>query len=197
MKKIKGYITPEELTGALLLLDNAQDRFILVAIYNGIAGKNSMSELLQLKTKSVDFNRKTITLTNRVIKMDSILEKATKDAIKQTISFIEIRKGVGKCCEEIELNMESPYVLKIRPRYTNMWGLDAMSYGGFRTRFSVIKEKCGINVNASELETSGIINSLLAEKKEWTVLDIEYTLRSSNIQTNAYRIYTLIKEINA
>ena len=45
-------------------------------------------------------------------------------------------------------------------------------------------------------KTSGIINKMLKKKSDWTVLDVEFWLRINNIKVNAYRIYTMIKEIN-
>lgn len=196
MKKVKGYVSLDELKKDLLLLDNAQDRFIVMAIYNGIAGKNNMTDLLNLKVSDVNFKNKTITTTDKIVKMDFDLEKATRDAIEQKTLYTEGKGNVNNN-EEIELNMDSPYVIKVRPRATNKNGLEPMKYNGLRTRFVSIREKCGLDVSASELETSGVINQLLAEKKEWTVLDIEFMLRMKNIKANAYRIYSIIKEINS
>lgn len=195
MKKIKGYIRFEELKNAIRLLDNAQDRFILVAIYNGIAGKSNMEDLLNLKVEDVDFENHTITLKNRVVMMDELLEKTTREAIEQT-TLISESESVH-ATEEIELNMESPYVIKVRPRAINLWGLEPMKYSGFRGRFYTIKEKTGLEVNASELETSGLINELLREKSDWKVLDIEFELRLRNKKFSAYRLYSIIQEIGS
>lgn len=197
MKIVKGYITSEELNKVLLLLDNPQDRFIVIAVYRGIAGKNNMSELLNIKTKDVNFNNHTITLEDRVVTMDKQLEKATKEAINQSVLYVETRNGNGSCKEELYLNMDSPYLIKTRPSTTNKNGLDPMKYGGFRSRFAAIRQKAGLEVNASQLETSGVVNQLLSEKKDWTVLDVEFALRMKNIKANAYRIYSIIKEVTS
>lgn len=195
MKKVKGYISLEELKKILLLVDNAQDRFIIMAIYNGIAGKSNMSELLNLKVEDVNFKNKTIKTMDKIIRMDSILEKVTREAIEQKIYYTESKGSVNNN-EEIEFNMDSPYIIKVRPISTTKNGLEPMKYGGFRTRFVTLRRKTGLDVTASELETSGIINGLLAEKKDWTVLEIDFALRMKNIKANAYRIYSIIKEIN-
>ena len=197
MKIVKGYITSEELNKVLLLLDNPQDRFIVIAVYRGIAGKNNMSELLNIKTKDVNFNNHTITLEDRVVTMDKQLEKATKEAINQSVLYVETRNGNGSCKEELYLNMDSPYLIKTRPSTTNKNGLDPMKYAGFRSRFAAIRQKAGLEVNASQLETSGVVNQLLSEKKDWTVLDVEFALRMKNIKANAYRIYSIIKEVTS
>ena len=194
MKKIQGYIKFEELRKQLLLLDNAQDKFIVLAVYNGIAGKSNMSELLNLKVEDVDFKKHIITVGDREVHMDKEFEKITKEAIEQDVYISEVNSKHG--LEEYELNRESEYVVRIRPKAINNWGLEPMKYGGFRARINAIREKCGLELSASQLETSGIVNGLLTEKKDWTVLDIEFALRMKNIKANAYRIYSIIKEIN-
>lgn len=196
MKKIQGYITFEELKKDLLLLDNAQDRFIILAVYNGITGKNNMSDLLNIKIEDINLKNHTIKLEDRVFEMDKEFEKVVIETINQKVLLIETRNGNGYCQDEIELNMDSPYLIKVRPRAINKNGLEPMKYGGFRARINAIREKCGLELSASQLETSGIVNGLLAEKKDWTVLDVEFALRMKNIKANAYRIYSIIKEIN-
>lgn len=193
MKKIKGYISSEELKKILLLVDNAQDRFLIMAVYNGIAGKNNMSELLSLKVEDVNFKNKTIKTIDKIVHMDSALEKATREAIEQKIYYTESKGNVNNN-EEIEFNMDSPYIVKVRPMATNKNGLEPMKYGGFRTRFVTLR-RTGLDVSASELETSGIVNGLLAEKEDWTVLEVDFALRMKNIKANAYRIYSIIKEV--
>ena len=89
MKNIKGYISREELMEAVETLTNPQDRFILMAIYNGIAGKNNMSDLLGLKVKDVDFENHTITIGDRVVNMDSDFEKVTLDTIEENTYYLE------------------------------------------------------------------------------------------------------------
>lgn len=193
MNKIKGFISREELIGAVKGLTNPQDQFILMAIYNGIAGKNSMSDLLNLKVKDVDFKRKTITIGDRIIIMDSDFEKITLDTIEEKTYYSEsISKHANK---DIEFNAESPYVIKVKPRASNLWGVQPLKYTGFRTKFANITKKCDLEINPSELETSGLINELLKEKENWTVADIQFALKIRNTQFNAFRIYSIMKEI--
>ncbi|MGG7143635.1 hypothetical protein ACQPVP_09235 [Clostridium nigeriense] len=195
MKKINGYITYEELKKDLLLLDNAQDKFILLAIYNGIAGKSGLSELINLKVKDVNFKKHIIKVDNREVLMDKEFEKITKEAIEQDVYVSEVVSKHG--VEEYELNRDSEYVIRIRPKAVNNWGLSPITYNTLRAKIKKISAKAGFEINASQLETSGIVNRLLSEKKEWTVLDIEFELRMKNIKANAYRIYSIIKEITS
>ena len=154
-----------------------------------------MSELLNLKVEDVNFKKHTIKVGDREVHMDKEFEKITKEAIEQRVYYTESKGSVNNN-EEIEFNMDSPYIVKVRPISTTKNGLEPMKYGGFRTRFVTLRQKTGLDVSASQLETSGVVNGLLAEKKDWTVLDIEFALRMKNIKANAYRIYSIIKEIN-
>lgn len=193
MKNIKGYISREELMEAVETLTNPQDRFILMAIYNGIAGKNNMSDLLGLKVKDVDFENHTITIGDRVVNMDSDFEKVTLDTIEENTYYLESdSKHTNK---DVEFNPESPYVIKVRPMASNLWGIQQLKYNGFRAKFKSIKTKCDIDISPSELETSGIINELLSQRKDWTVADIQFTLKIKNTPFNAFRLYSIMKEI--
>lgn len=193
MKNIKGYISREELMEAVEILANPQDKFILMAIYNGIAGKSNMSDLLGLKVEDVDFDSHTITIGDRVVNMDSDFEKITLDTIEENIYYLESdSKHTNK---DVEFNPESPYVIKVRPMASNLWGIQQLKYNGFRAKFKSIKTKCDLDISPSELETSGIINELLSEKEEWTVADIQFALKIKNVSFNAFRIYSIVKEI--
>lgn len=193
MEKIKGYVAFEELKKGLSCLENPQDKFIVLAIYNGISGKQ-MADLLNLKVEDVDFKNHDIKIKNKYIKMDELFEEITSRAIKQTTMYSELSTGHG--VEEIELNMESPYVIKVRPRAMNLWGLEPMKYSGFRVRFATIVSKMGLEISATELETSGVLNRLLKKNRPLTVLDIEYELRKNNENYSSYRLYSKLREIN-
>ena len=193
MKNIKGYINREQLMDAVGVLTNPQDQFILMAIYNGIAGKNNMSDLLSLKVKDVDFEKHIITVGDRIIPMDVEFEKITLETITEKFYYSEsTSKHANK---DTEFNQESPYVIKVKPRASNQWGIQPLLYTGFRTKYKNIKTKCDLDISPSELETSGIINELLGERKDWTVADIQFALKIRNTPFNAFRLYSIMKEI--
>lgn len=195
MKKVVGYVTEKELKDVLNKLENAQDKFIVYAIYNGIAGKNNLSELTNLKVEDVDFKKHIIHVDGREVFMNPEFEKITKDTIKQKTYVNEIQSKHS--IQEYELNSASAYVIKVRPRANTNNGLDPMKYEGIRSKLKSITSRTGLSATASQLETSGIINILLEQKKDWTVLEIEFENRKKNININSYRIYSIIKEINS
>lgn len=195
MKKVKEYISKEELMKGVLKLDNAQDKFMLVAIFYGIAGKRDLSELTNLKREDVNFQTKTITLkeSERIIEMDDFLEKITKEAINQKVYYVEKTSKHG--IEEIALNMACPYIMKPRPRSTNKNGLAPFSYSGMKYKYRNVCAEAGFDLSPNQLETAGVVDSLLKIKKEWTSLDIEFYLRVNNIKLNAYRVYKILKSV--
>lgn len=195
MEKIKGYVTELELKKGLAKLDCDQDKFLLLAIYNGITGKSGLSELAKLKVEDINFDKGIVMVEDRIITMDEELKKITKGAIEQKTYATEVFSKFGQ--EEYDLNTDSPYVLRVKPRAVNNWGVEPMTYNGLRTRIARILAKAGLDTTTSQLETSGIVNELLKEKEEWTVMDVEFSLRIKNIKANAYRIYNIIKKINA
>lgn len=194
MGKNKGYVSERELRERLIKLDNALDKFVLMAIYNGIVGKSKMSELTNLKKKAVDFENHVIKLADREVPMDKEFEEITRQAIEQKVYYPEVNSKFAK--EEYELNPASEYVLRVRANVLNKNGTASVSYDALRSKVRNLSARIGLELSASQLETSGIINKMLKEKSDWTVLDVECWLRMNNIKVNAYRIYTIIKDIN-
>lgn len=194
MGKNKGYVSERELRERLIKLDNALDKFVLMAIYNGIVGKSKMSELTNLKKKAVDFENHVIKLADREVPMDKEFEEITRQAIEQKVYYPEVNSKFAK--EEYELNPASEYVLRVRANVLNKNGTAPVSYDALRSKVRNLSARIGLELSASKLETSGIINKMLKEKSDWTVLDVECWLRMNNIKVNAYRIYTIIKDIN-
>ena len=194
MEKSKGYVSERELREGLIKLDNALDKFILMAIYNRIVGKSGMSDLINLKKKDVDFKNHFIKVGKWQVPMDKNFEKITKEAIEQEYYYLEVNSSY--VAEGYNLNNDSEYVLRTRPKSRNKNGTAPLNYDGLRNKVRGLCAKAGLELNVSQLETSGIINKMLKKKSDWTVLDVELWLRINNIKVNAYRIYTIIKDIN-
>ena len=188
-------ITKKELEELVNKLDNGIDKFILLGFYYGLNGSASYKEqLLNLEVDSVDFENKKINLPDsREVLMDALLEKVCKEAINQKI-YVKLGNK-GGTNEDYLLNPDSKYVIKVKPIASNLWGIQPLKYTGFRTKYANIRKKCDLEVNPSELETSGLINELLAERKDWTVADIQFALKIRNTPFNAFRLYSIMKEI--
>lgn len=153
-----------------------------------------MSELTNLKKKAVDFENHVIKLADREVPMDKEFEEITRQAIEQKVYYPEVNSKFAK--EEYELNPASEYVLRVRANVLNKNGTAPVSYDALRGKVRNLCARIGLELSASQLETLGIINKMLKEKSDWTVLDVEFWLRMNSIKVNAYRIYTMIKDIN-
>ena len=125
--------------------------------------------------------------------MDADFEKITLETVTEKIYYSESTSKYAN--KDVEFNPESPYVIKVKPIASNLWGIQPLKYTGFRTKYANIRKKCDLEVNPSELETSGLINELLAERKDWTVADIQFALKIRNTPFNAFRLYSIMKEI--
>lgn len=193
----KGIITKKDLLNVIEMLDNEQDKFILMALFNGIAGKQAQ-DLLNLKRTDIDFKNKTINLPDRVIKMDDYFCEITKKAIEQKkYTLISLDFSKGTVIETYEL-ANSPYIVKVRPYKRNNMGMDVLSYGGFRTRFGTICKFLDLDVTISSLEKSGIINRMIEENAGDTVRDIEKWLKNNKIKMErflAFRLYKNAKDM--
>ena len=90
-------------------MDKTLDKFILIAIYNGIAGKSKMLELFNLKKKAVDFKNHVIKLDDRKVPMDKDFEEIARQTVEWVI--IWYIKELQLQIQEITdcLTMESQY----------------------------------------------------------------------------------------
>ena len=190
--KSKGYMKKEELIDIINMLDSDQDKFILMALFNGIAGKQ-LSELINLKINQVDLDKGIINLDDRVVYMDEDFKKITRAAIEQ-------KKGIVISCDEFSLskleydfNMDSEYVIKVRPYYKNNYGLSTISYAGIRTRLYDIGDYLGVDIIASSIEKSGYLYRMDKAGKEWTVAKAREWSKKEGIKVDGNNLLKLYK----
>lgn len=190
MKKLKVIITKDELMEIIREIVNAQDKFIVMALFNGISGED-MVEIRELKVSDVDFENNTITLPNRKIKMDAQFMEITKEAIAQR-TYLNKSSDSIYATEKFDFNMDSEYILKSKPNSKNNFGNREMAYQALRTRV----KRLGLPVNPKDLIDSGMIHRLLKIQPVYTVAEVETTLKKLGYKMSAYRVYSLLNEIN-
>lgn len=189
----KGIITKKELLDVIDLLDNEQDKFILMALFNGIAGKQAQ-DLLNLKSTDIDFKNKTINLPDRIVEMDDQFCEITKKAIEQKkYTVISFDFSCGTVIETYKF-ANSPYIIKVRPYKRNNMGVDTLSYAGLRARFGTICKFLDLDVTISSLEKSGIINRMIEENAGETVRDIENWLKKNKLKMERFLAFRLYKK---
>ncbi|MGL5715325.1 MAG: hypothetical protein ACRCX2_20070 [Paraclostridium sp.] len=189
----KGVICKKDLMGMIELLDNAQDQFILMALFYGINGKQA-SDLLNLKISDIDFEKNTITLPEKTIHMNTEFARIAKDAIKQEDYIIVSLDMAGGAVVETYKLPKSPYMVKVRPYKKNNMGMDVISYNGFRTRFGTLCKFLDLDVTISSLEKSGIIDKMIEENIGGTVREIEDWLKKNNLKMERFLAFRLYKK---
>ena len=190
----KGLIKKSELIEIIEVLDSDQDKFILLALFNGIAGKQ-MTDLINLKKKDVDLNAGTITLSDRVVVMDDYFKKIAKNAMEQTHGIVISLSEDLPCVVEYEYNDKCENVIKVRPYSKNNNGLNPMSYNGMRTKIKDILDYIGLDSTVASIEKSGYLHKLNEVKCKKTVGAVEEFVKKNKIKVDGYNLFRLYKEL--
>ena len=184
---IDNLITREELDLLVNELENPQDQFILYALFHGIYGKRA-EELRYLTIDQVDLKKQTITLENRVVKMDKEFTEITASAIEQS-SYYLTHFSNGARVEKAEFNMSCKYVIKQRMIAKNNNGLDVITYDGFRARLKKISKVLGFNVTCDSLVKSGYAYTVNQSGLKATYDNIERLKREHKMVTSIVTLY--------
>ena len=194
MKKIKVTITKDEVVEITNELVNAQDKFIILALFNGIMGED-MIELRELKVKDIDFEKNIINVAGREVEMDAKFASIAKEAIKQKTYIFQNSDSIH-ASEDYEINTDSEYVVRVKPTEKNNQGLDSISYSGLRARARKILESIGVKeITPQTLVTSGAIHKLLSIKPVWKQLEVGEQLSKLGYKLSARRIYVMLNKI--
>ena len=140
---MKDIITKKELEEIINKLENGIDKFIIAGFYYGLNGSSNYKEqLLNLKADCVDFEKETINLPDgRIVKMDKLLKRVTKEAIEQKI-YIKMGSQ-GRTNEDYFLNSNNPYIIKPKPNKINHNGTSPLGTRGVKHRISAISSYTG------------------------------------------------------
>ena len=184
------YIDKETLYDLVEYLDSYQDAFILLAIWNGIAGKQ-MIDLRELTVNSINLEERTITVGDRIIHMDDKFYEITEMAIHQQYGCALSASGIYGANGEFTYNPKCSYVLKVRPYKSNRQGLDSMTYNGFRTRVRNIMKYLNLDMTINELEKSGYLYRLKQKQDRYSYSEMKHTLKDMQIPCEVYNMLTL------
>lgn len=185
----KGIYSKIEVEMAIENLINPIDKFIVMAIYNGISG-NRFIELLHLKKSNIDFKKSTICVDDKTIYMDDVFKKITMDALNQKEYAYFTTDGLIKY---YDLNTSSEYVIKSKPLKRNKNGLEPMGVEGFKTRFKNVVASIGLETTIGTLEKSGYIEKMHSIKKDWKVEEVRELTRTEKMNVEAYNLLRLYK----
>lgn len=194
---MKDIITKKELEEIINKLENGIDKFIIAGFYYGLNGSSNYKEqLLNLKADCVDFEKETINLPDgRVIKMDELLKRVTKEAIEQKI-YIKMGNQ-GRTNEDYILNSSSPYIIKSKPTKLNNNGLIPLKEIGLRQRILAISNYTGKKMTQSSLKVSGVYELLKNENKYWSIPKATEFLKEHGMSIRKDNLLLILRELNA
>lgn len=149
------YYSKKDIKILLDKIDNEQDKFFILAIYNCIKGR-SYEDLAELKVTDINFNKKEIYMNGRTVEMDDYFVEVTKEALKQQIYH---KKGDRANHKEYEINTSSEYVLRPKPCIQTANGLAPFSPNSLP--FKKTEKYIGEKIDIPSLYRSGLINILI------------------------------------
>ncbi|MGL5767610.1 MAG: hypothetical protein ACRCX8_18410 [Sarcina sp.] len=211
-KKIR-YYTKEEMQDICDLFINAQDKFIVYAMFSGILGKG-YKDLLELKVTDVDLDNKIITTpSGKIIGMDDYLLEVTRETIDpvwgMTYYKYMTEETEGTTTGDYKLNECNEYVLKPKPYSKNNDGMDAMKINGIQRRLKKLSEYLNIGLteedshfvlSGTDIYRSGLMHQMKEEEKSynfpysrWTCASLEIWLKENEVKVQAFELYRLYK----
>ena len=198
------FYSKEEVKQIALLTRNAQDRFIIYGLFSGLKG-SKFCELLDLKTKDIDFKHNLIKINNRKIEMDEFMTMIAKDTVNQEIYYKKGEKeNTSKSSMFYELNMHSEYVLKPKPYSKNNKGLKPFSLCGFKTKLEKISADLEGSsfypVLADKLYKSGILYKMKEIEEEtgivWKNKNLDDWKKTEGLIFGTSEILNIYRQMN-
>ena len=179
-------------------LANAQDKFIIYALFSGIRG-NRYSDLVNLKTKDINFDTKEIKLpSGKVIIMDDYLEDILRDITDKEFGayYYKLnRSGYYDINSFYKLNMDSEFVVKVKPTVTNNNGLGCFSFQGLQTRLKGLSKVLNMNLLGVNIYRSGVISRMNESKDSWKQTEILNYLKENECKLTAYETKKAYEEV--
>lgn len=195
------YFTREEIQDVCDLFINAQDKFIVYAMFCGVYGKG-YKDLLELKVDDIDFDNRIITTpSGKTIYMDDYLLDVARDTVDtvwgSTYYKYMTNATEGSTTSEYKLEMSCPYVIKSKPYSKNNNGQDPMKVNGIQRRLIKLAEVSGVNLSGTDIYRSGIMDRMnkieLETGTTWTCASLEAWLKENSIKAQVFELYRLYK----
>ena len=184
------YIKKSELYQRINLLENAQDKFMVLAIYHGINGKN-FKDLIELKESDIDMDKKVIKNKNNIVHMDEVFFKVTKEVLEQKVYYKKFNAEFSNI--SYEFNSNSKYVLKSKPSKLNNFGINAITINSMYPRYNGSIELMKLEISAVNLKNSKIVDDLNNIKSSWKLKEVREFFKKHFVDASAQKIFTMLK----
>lgn len=178
-------------------LSNAQDKFIIYAIFKGIMGKE-YEDLRNIKISDVASDYSYIKLKNRTVFCDDYL----KDILEDTILSYSYETFGDGTYNYYDFNMESEYVLKTRCTKLNNNGLNPITKCNIQQKFIKLSNYINnindnnegkIKLSGRNIYKSGIMWDMHLKELyggvQWSILKVQDYVNVENLNMNASELY--------
>lgn len=197
------YFTRKEIRDICNLFTNPQDKFIVYALWNGIMGKD-YEDLVNLKVQDIVYdkegNPQYLKVKNNKVECDEYMQKILKDTLQE--DYYETYNNTSSGILGFEFNMDSPYIIKVKPTKLTNDGLNPMNKSGVQAKLKRLNESFnetdirGIHLTGKTLERSGIMfDMFLKEVYEdvvWTAEKVKEWFKIEGLKgdlSEIHRIY--------
>lgn len=191
-------LNKKELKEMLNKLDNGVDKFILAGLFYGLNDSDNREQILNITKNMVDIEKSTITLqSGRVVIMDEILKSVTTEALNQKI-YVKMGSQ-GRTNEDYEFNLNSQYVIKVKPTSKNNNGTEPLTNAGFKSRIRSISEfltGSASTLTPTELKKAGAYSLLESQQNKMTIMEAESILKKNGLSIRRNNLIPMLKEIN-
>ncbi|MCI9976498.1 hypothetical protein JY742_10235 [Clostridioides difficile] len=191
---VNKYFTRNQIKNICSAFLNAQDKFIVYALFNGIMGKDYV-ELRFLKVTDIAKDYSYINLPNRRFLCDDYMKEILEDVVEEDYYTKSEIRGSNKETE-YKFNMDCEYVIKTRPTKMTDNGMKAISKNGIQNRLktlSIAFEDLDIHLTGKTLQKSGIIYDMYEQEAyecmNWTIPEIKRYLELKCLKGDANNIY--------
>lgn len=187
------YYTKREIQNICNMFQNAQDRFLIYSLFNGIYGKN-YSEIINMKTEQIakDFSYITLSDGTKFV-CDDYMKDILSELVEECYYYSYTLSEVHSSRDIIELNMSSEYLLKPMPTKRNSNGLGKISNGTVQRRLDKLSEVTESDLSGKSLIRSGVIYKLFElesfQGSTWGYNDIVDYLKLNGISGSPEQIY--------
>lgn len=194
------YFNKREIQQLCNVFSNAQDQFIVYALWNGIMGKD-YTDLVNLKVTDIVKDEigtpLYINVSGRKVKCDEFMQKIISYVLEDDI-YYQYTEFADK---SYKLNMQSEYVIKVKPTKKTNDGLNHMNRSGIQSRLEMLsnifdEDNLNIKFTGKSLVRSGIIYIMfekhISENITWTANEIKKWFKSEGLKgdiSEIHRVY--------
>lgn len=174
---------------------DTQDAYICYALWSGIRGFE-YKDLLEQKVKDIDLSKRRMKLPSG--KMYRIEDDFLLDLIKKLMEVDSIQTETSY----YDLNMDSPYLIKVRSRKDNSYGLDPMKETTLKQRLKKLTDKYNeenehkIKLTGTNLFKSGVLFKMIYKEAKsdrvdyyWTIENVRKFLLEEELNMNPIELY--------